>query len=245
MRAFCILLCFSMLHPCLAAQGPVNTGQEIATPQIGMPNLPPTLQTSGQPVIGFTLPTMPDDEFKFLVDPSVAKDLELVPDQLKQISDTQVQFGGKFDALVQKLMAEGSNPKQLKQLKEQIVNFHDERTKAIATILLPHQLTRIKQINQQMAIQYGGGISGAFQNPTMAKKLSLRGSQIDRLKEIQKEMKKEIAEKIQQCKDSAREEALKILDSEQKETLQKLTGDRFVRKADDWNERNGNVEKQR
>ena len=136
-------------------------------------------------------------------------------------------------------MSEGSNPNQQDLLRKEIVNFHKERTKAIEAVFLPHQLTRISQINQQMEIQYSGGVSGAFQNPTMAKKLSLRDEQIKKLKEIQLSMKKEIAEKIKQCKQSAHEEALKVLDSEQQEDLRKLTGDRFVRDVNDWKEKYG------
>ena len=245
MRTFSTILCFIALNSCVSAQDIVIPMDGMAMPRIGVQQLGPPAETADQPVIGFTLPTMPDDEFKFLVDPSVVKDLEIVPEQSKQIAEIQGKFGQAFNSLVQKLMSNGTDPTKQDLLRKEIVNFHNQRTEAIKAVLLPHQLTRVRQINQQMVIQFSGGISGAFQTPAMAKQLSLRNEQIEELKEIQSNMKKEIAEKIEECKEAARKKALSVLDSEQQSALRKLTGDRFVRKADDWNERYGNVEKNR
>ncbi|MEL7498332.1 MAG: hypothetical protein AAFN77_12035 [Planctomycetota bacterium] len=219
--------------------GPPNTPPQVLLPQVTTPQFGVMLPPTDQPLIGFTLSMMPNDEYQSLHDPSVTKDLELVPDQIEKIEGIQKQYSDRFQSLVKKLMNAGTDPDQHASLKKQIVEFHAERSKSIEKVLLPHQLARIKQINRQNLIELSGGVSSAFQNADLAKKLSLTDEQLTGLKDIQQKMLLEIAEKTRQCRETARTRTLKMLTADQRKILNELTGDRFVRENTDWVEKYG------
>lgn len=210
------------------------TAKQPGTPQLGTVSEVP----DDRPLIGFTLPRMPADEMQSLHDASVLKDLEIVDEQRDEIEAIQLSYNERFQVLVRKMMSSGTDSATQEKLTKELLDFHRERTDALSSILLPHQLVRVKQVTIQNTIEYSGGLAAAVNQGELAKRLNISDEQKEQLKKIQTELQKEISKKTLECKEAARKRVLESFSAEQRRQLKEMTGEKFVRRQSDWQEMN-------
>ncbi len=171
-----------------------------------------------------------------LNDPSVMKDLELVDDQRERLANVQKEFGQQFNDAMQQFGKSKNDQARIKEIQEEMQAIQKEKAEALANVLLPHQLDRIKQVSNQMQIN-AQGTAGALQYGFLAKELEISDEQKKKLAEIQKKLQEDIAEKTKQLQEAAKKQVLQELTAEQRAKLKDMTGEEFKRDPKDWQER--------
>lgn len=153
---------------------------------------------------------------------SVQKELKLSEDQIKKIKELSDKQRESFRGL-RDLSEEERRTKMAEARKA--------NEKAVAEILKPEQVKRVKQISLQ---QQG---ARALSNPEVAKALNLSSEQTDKIKKIQEEARagrgqpgdrsEEARKKREEARKATNEKLMNVLTAEQKTKLKELTGEPF------------------
>ena len=174
-----------------------------------------------------------NDMMNLLRNESVKKELELVDDQVQEI-----------DTIMQEMWAEMRErmgtfrdmrdlpPEERKERYAKIREEMDERRgkfqEEINKVLLPNQLSRLKQINvQSRARRYGEGAIGVLKNKELLEELGIDEETQEKLEKKTEEVLKELQEKVEKLKKKAEEEILSVLPSDKKKAFRELVGESF------------------
>jgi hypothetical protein len=182
---------------------------------------------------GFTVPA--PDPLSMLSNPSVQKDLELVGDQLKQVQDLQSEFASQMKDQLGSLTSGGFSPEQLKGIPALIAKMKEKQKDQLESLLLPHQLERLKQVALQTHMKQAG-TAGAIATDQIAGALGISSEQIKNLKSRSKEINQKLQEDIEALKSKAQKELLSELTADQQKKLKELTGDKYEPQNKDWEE---------
>jgi Spy/CpxP family protein refolding chaperone len=158
---------------------------------------------------------------------SVQKELKLTPEQVEKTKAALDKQGKSFQGL-RGIQDEQERAKKFEEMRK-------EADKTIAEILKPDQAKRLKQITLQ---QQGGR---AFDDPEVAKELSLTGDQKNKVKEIMEDTGSQIRElfqggggfseetrkKMQEINSAATEKVMGLLTADQKAKWKEITGEPF------------------
>lgn len=177
-----------------------------------------------------------DNGLNRLHDPSVMKDLELVDDQISRIGEVRKEYQKLIQTTWKEYSKAQKDPERMKEIQKKVSQLRSEQNEALSDVLLPHQLTRIKQVAHQIQMQAMGGESGALQHGALAKELDITDEQKKKLAEIQKKMNEDIAAKTKELRAIAKKQVLAQLTAKQKSKLDELTGEEFKRDPKDWQE---------
>jgi Spy/CpxP family protein refolding chaperone len=162
---------------------------------------------------------------------SVQEDLKLSDDQIKKVTDlgekTRAAFGG-----LQGLSRE--------EIQKKMEENRKESEKAVAEILKPDQVKRLKQIAFQVAKRQG--LSAALANPDTAKDLNLTDEQKEKLRLLGEDSRKfreelgiqrgqrpneEQQKKLDDFRKSSEEKVTKMLTADQQSKLKEMAGAEF------------------
>lgn len=159
---------------------------------------------------------------------SVAKELELVPEQQEKIERLQSDMRNDMRSLFGEL-----RDATAEERRERFAEFRENSEKALDDILLPQQRDRLAQIRRQLQLRQRGGGSSAI-NDRLADELELSNAQKEKLREVQEEVRAELREQIEKLQEEAREKVLGILTPSQKQRYEELIGERFeLQRSDD------------
>jgi hypothetical protein len=112
------------------------------------------------------------------------------------------------------------------RIGEIIADVNKRQADRLASILLPHQLDRLKQISFQRNEQ-NRGISSMLLSKEIAEELGIDEEQQEKLKQRAEELKKEFDEKVAALKSDMRKELLQELTPEQRQKIDQMTGDKY------------------
>ena len=159
-----------------------------------------------------------------LRDSNVAKELELVDDQVEQIQEIGNGIGEKMRERFQELrnLPDDERREAFGSIAEEI---QEEIEKELSDVLLPHQMKRLKQIQMQQSLR-GGGANGLTRGP-LADELGITEEQIEELREKAEEVQEELQEEIRKLQEEAREEILTVLTPAQRRKYKELIGEPF------------------
>ncbi len=152
---------------------------------------------------------------------SVQEELKLSEDQVKKVKELSDKQRESFQGL-RDLSAE--------ERRDKIQEMTKANDKALAEILKPGQLKRVRQISLQQ--------QGAFAlvNPEVAKALNISEEQKDKIREIQTKAREESQglgrdeegiKKRQEIRKSTNEKVMGVLTAEQKTKLKEMQGEPF------------------
>jgi hypothetical protein len=179
--------------------------------------------------------------WRLITQKSVQEELKLNEEQIKKANALSEQLGEKQRELFESLQ-DLEPPERGKKIQE----WNQANDKAVAEILKPDQMKRVKQISRQLA-----GVQ-AFTSPEVASEIKLTDEQKEKIKEIQQQMfeqrreifentpdRAEAGKKMQELNKTAAEKVVGQLNAEQKTKWKELTGKPFTGEVNFFGRRGG------
>ena len=168
-----------------------------------------------------------------LGDEKVQQELELVPDQIEAIQDLQQEmrsamgemFGGMRDTM--RDLSEEERTKAMEEMREKLATSMKEFDQKANAELLPHQVTRLKQLVAQSQNRRGGGVSGGQIPDSMVEELGITEEQLAAMKEKAEKVRADLTEKMNKLRTQAEDEILSVLDAAQREKYKEMVGEAF------------------
>jgi len=164
-------------------------------------------------------------------DRSVIAELELVDDQVEALQELQDDmrnvFRDTFSGMREKF---GDKDVDRESLMEEIRDKIQSEMGSVETelneILLPHQVARLDELYFQMQAKRSG-TEGLLKDPKVKDRIGLTDAQIQELQQKAEEVKADMDKKIEDLRESAREEILSVLTSDQQAKIKEMMGDSF------------------
>ncbi|HEY7326008.1 MAG TPA: hypothetical protein VH592_00100 [Gemmataceae bacterium] len=160
-----------------------------------------------------------------LTQKSVQEELKLSADQVKKVTELQEKQRESF---------QGLRDLSQEERREKMQEMTKANEKAVADILKPEQVKRVKQIALQQQVSRTLGF--ALNNEELAKELKITDEQKDKIREIQMKSFEELrdlgrdeeaAKKRQEVMKATNEKVMGLLTDEQKTKLKEMQGDPF------------------
>ncbi|QEG20232.1 hypothetical protein [Mariniblastus fucicola] len=165
----------------------------------------------------------------------VREELELVGDQLDQFQSAQNELQEQIREKAQSMAGGKLDPSQMKDIAMEIAELQKGRQAKLESMLLPHQLDRLKQVALQIQMQKSGAARTLLSDQVM-EELGIDEAQKKRIEDRQKELKKELAERMEKLKEEIKGKLLSELTSTQQAKLKELSGDKFDYKPNNIND---------
>ena len=172
------------------------------------------------------------DPISLLSNEGVREELELVGDQLDKFRNTQKELQEEIADKAKSLAGGKLTPMQMGEIAKEIAELQKGRQAKLESMLLPHQLERLKQVALQVQMKKRGA-ANTLLSKEVVEELGIDAAQKKRIEERQEELKKELADRMAKLKLEIRDKLLSELTSEQKAKLEDLSGDDFDYKPTD------------
>lgn len=173
------------------------------------------------------------DLMRMLRNKSIREELELADDQFKQMQEFNSQQQKEMQSLTRDLLKGIGNggqlnvdPDLLKNLQEKMRTRGEQSKKQLEEMLLPHQVTRLKQIAYQRNMENNGS-ANALTNGELAEELQLTDEQKKQLREKSATINKRLEDEIAKLRAEAKEELFSVLSEDQRDKLRHLIGKEF------------------
>ena len=153
--------------------------------------------------------------------PRVREDLEIVDEQYEQFLERAAE--AQREAAEQ---LRGFDFSDRKGLVRQIEKIQDQTRRELESVLLPHQMDRLKQIRAQSLLRNRNFVEVLTSDP-MRSELNISDRQADALREEQEKIQSDLAKQIAELQDKARQRLIKTLDRSQQEQIDNLFGEAF------------------
>lgn len=174
---------------------------------------------------------MGNSPLSIINDANVIAELELVDDQVEALNDLQGEmrnvfresFAGMRDRFREK---DVDREALMQEIRDKIQSEMEGVTDGLNEILLPHQMTRLQELSFQAEVKRGG-TQGLLSNPRVKEQLGLTDDQIKEIKDKAESVKVDLEKKIEALRESARDEVLSVLTSDQQSKIKEMLGDSF------------------
>ncbi len=143
-----------------------------------------------------------------LNDENVQKDLEIVDSQKEKLQAVQEKIREEF-----RTMFQGGERPDREAIQAKMEGFQKE----VNDVLLPHQRDRLKQIEVQSRLRFGG-------NASIGDVLELSDEEKEKLREKDRELSTEMNKEISKIRDKYREKLLETLSPDQRAKFKQLMG---------------------
>lgn len=156
-----------------------------------------------------------------LADENVRRELEMVDDQYKELQ----QLGDE----IRKRSGEQLRSFDFSDraaLIEQVREMQANAQKELNGLLLPHQLTRLRQIRFQSELRRKSLVGILTSDPVKAD-LEITDEQTEELREAEKEIAAEMEEEIKKLREKAKQKLLSRLKPNQKKEVEEMIGDAY------------------
>ena len=174
-----------------------------------------------------------------LFNKQVQRDLDLVEEQTKEISEYLkglTEYRDKLASELRELKAAGQDQQALNQRRDEMRKELEKEKQKIQSqvmeILLPHQRQRLKQVSAQFMNREAmkeSKVPTGLLTPQMVDYLEIDSKQAKRIEKRSHELAKELAKKVEQLKSEAIEDLMKELSPKQRKKYSELMGERFDR----------------
>lgn len=169
-----------------------------------------------------------DNMIGLLLNPRVQEELELVDDQVAELEGlresmmerTRDLFSGMRD------MDPEERETKMAEMREKMQEEMKSLEKEVEAVLLPHQMTRLKQISYQSSGQRRGA-GGSLSNERLLDELGVTEEQKKELEEKAEEVRAKLQEKYRKMVADAEDEILGVLSESQRSKYKELIGEPF------------------
>jgi len=156
-----------------------------------------------------------------LGDPKVRAEIEMADFQYDKLKSLNSEVHKRMADQVRSI--DFSNPKGV---AEQVRKIREQAEKGLQDVLLPHQMSRLRQLSTQSQLRRRS-LAEILTSEPLRSELEISDSQEVELKESEKEIEKELAEEIAKLRAKARGKLLSNLKRSQREKAEELFGDAF------------------
>lgn len=160
----------------------------------------------------------------------VQEELELVDEQLEDIEELQSELREEMMQMFRGGGFRDMDPEerrlQMEEMREKIAVRTKEMEAEVKDILLPHQFSRLKQLNFQQE-STRGGTAGLANSETIIAALEITDEQKEKMKKAAEAAAKKLEDKIKELRKQAETEVLGVLTEEQRAKFKELRGDSF------------------
>jgi hypothetical protein len=161
---------------------------------------------------------------ELLFSPDVREEIELVEEQEEQLRDLQNKMRDGMRSVfteIRDLPEEERRDAMMARMQEQ----QESIKKEMESILLDHQLERLKQLQLQSQLQ--GGAANALASNDVREALGLTDEQLEEMRQVASEAEAELREQIRKATEEARSKVLDVLTAEQRAKWEQMTGASF------------------
>ncbi|MGY8766890.1 MAG: hypothetical protein ACKVH8_00495 [Pirellulales bacterium] len=169
------------------------------------------------------------DIFGLIFNPQVQEEAEILDDQVNDIREIMDGMRQKMGEIFSGMrdMDQDEREAAREGLFEKMREARAEIEEEVNAVLMPHQMTRIKQIALQQKLNRGGGGGSALTRGPVAEALGLTEVQIEELEEKRLEIEEDLREKVSALQKEAQKELISVLTPSQQDTLKELLGVSF------------------
>jgi len=153
---------------------------------------------------------------------AIRSDLEMVDSQYQELQNLSAQIQERAAEQVRAL-----DFSKRDNLVSQIQKIREEAVNDLNSVLLPHQLDRLKQIRMQSLLQRRSLVDVLTSDPVRSE-LEVTDQQSNELREFEKVVQEDLAKEIAKLQEIARDRLLSKLDPTQKKQAKEMIGDAFV-----------------
>ena len=184
------------------------------------------------------------DPLSLLDNKDVREELEFVDDQLDEFRAAQDEFRAAQDELRQQILDRAKSlagagkldPSQMSEIAKELAKLKKGSQKSLESMLLPHQLERLRQVALQIQMKKRGAANTLISGK-IAEELGIDAAQKKRIENRQEELEEELDRRMEELKKEIRDKLLDEMTSEQKRKLEKLFGDDFEYKQNSIHDR--------
>ena len=166
------------------------------------------------------------DPLSLLDNKDVRAELELVGEQLDKFRDAQKEMREQLAEKAKSFVGGKLDPSQMADIAKEIAELRTGSQAKLQSMLLPHQLERLKQVALQIQMKKRGA-ANTLLSEKIAEELGIDDAQKKRIEERQKELKEELAQRMEDLKKEIRGKLLNELTAGQQAKLKELSGDDF------------------
>jgi hypothetical protein len=153
-----------------------------------------------------------------LADPNVRKDLEMVDDQYEQLKELNESIQSKSAQQFRAIDFSSAD------WMEQLAEIRKQTNSELDSLLLPHQIDRLKQIRLHSELRRRSFVEILTNDPVKSK-LEITDQQSQRLRDTEKQIEADLQKEIARLRVEAREKLLAELDSSQRTEVETMFGD--------------------
>ena len=153
---------------------------------------------------------------------AIRNDLEMVDNQYEELQDLSSQIQQRAAKQIR-----GLDFSDRDNLVSQIRKIREQATSELNSVLLPHQLDRLRQIQMQALLQRRSLVEVLTSNPVKSD-LEITDQQSNELKEFEKVVQEDLAKEIAKLQEKARNRLLSKLNPTQEKQAKDMIGDVFI-----------------
>ncbi|MEM1303296.1 MAG: hypothetical protein AAGG46_00280 [Planctomycetota bacterium] len=168
---------------------------------------------------------------RLLMSEEVRQEIELVEEQEAELQAMQQEIREEMRERMQSVFAgmrdlsREERRERMEGVRAEVELIRDDVEQRIGSVLMPHQLERLQQIELQQRLRSGG--SRALMRGRVAEELGITPEQQEEMRAKASEVQATLQQKIDELRREAREEVLAVLTPEQRSRLEELTGPQF------------------
>lgn len=153
--------------------------------------------------------------------PRVREDLEIVDEQYEEFQRKATEAQQRAAQQLREFDFEDRN-----DLVRQIQKIQEQTRQELDSVLLPHQMDRLKQIRAQSLLRNRSFVDAITSEP-MRSELDITHRQAEALRREEQEIQADLAKQIAELRDKARQRLIETLDRPQQQKIDQLLGDTF------------------
>ena len=175
---------------------------------------------------------MGNSSMSLLGDSKVVEELELDEMQVNALSELQVDmkdvFRETFGGMRERFREPNVDREALMgEIREAIKTKMKTVDEKLGAVLLPHQMSRLSELNYQMEAKRNG-TQGLLDNSKIKEELGITDEQLEEVAQKTDEVKEKLEEKIIQLRKEAQDEILSVLTPEQQSKIKQMLGESFT-----------------
>jgi len=161
---------------------------------------------------------------------AIQTEIELVPDQLKEIEVLQTEMQDDMQERMASIrnLEPALRREKFASLRAEMQEQQEEFKVKIEGVLLPDQVKRMGELHiQSNARRRGNGAVGVLKDEVILKELGVDEAQKKKLKEKSNEIREWMAEEMKKLRMKAEKELLSVLSSPQQKKYRDMVGESF------------------